>query len=469
MLIWLIIGLCMAEPSTPLVETNGRDSSVGWWLSFDDSNLNHVINVGLSEGPDVLMAMARLKQSEAIAAQQGALLSPVLTASWSSNTQPRDALGFGFGLSDTSFGPPTTPSTEEEDEETERFTTGTAGLGLNIPIDLWGKAWTAYKAAQEDARAISQEQKATRLALSVSLANAYYDWALAVDNLEVTKGQIETSEDLLAITTLQHSRGEATSLDVLLQDQQVASSQRNLPVSEIQVETTRQRLLVMMGQPSTESLSLSPSLVALEEGGQHNSSDLMISHPDVVAAAHRVEAAKRRHASTGRDIFPTLSVGGSLSRQLNYSSETEEWDDIDTWAVTTGASMTLFQGGRKLQALRGTQAGIIQAEQSLRQTQLKATQELDSAIITEQSQSVLYQSALRQYTAAEQAFLEGKRQYEAGLVPVLTVLSTQTNFYQAQSLLLQVRRDRLTARLQLISALGGIWPPNTSNTAGADQ
>lgn len=467
MIIWLLIGLGLAQPLSPQRAMDDHASSAGWWLSFDDSNLNHVISVGLSEGPDVLIAMARLKQSEAIAAQQGGLLSPVLTASWSSNTQPRDALGFGFGLSDTSFGPPTTPSTE--DEETERFTTGTAGLGLNIPIDLWGKAWTAYKAAQEDARAISQEQKATHLALSVSLANAYYDWALAVDNLEVTKGQIETSEDLLAITTLQHSRGEASSLDVLLQDQQVASSQRNLPVSEIMVETTRQRLLVMMGQPSTEGLSLSPSLVALDNGSHHNSSDLVTSHPDVVAATHRLEAAKRRHASTGRDIFPTLSVGGSLSRQLNYSSETEEWDDIDTWAVTTGASMTLFQGGRKLQALRGTQAGIIQAEQSLRQSQLMATQELDSALITEQSQSVLYQSALRQYTAAEQAFLEGRRQYEAGLVPVLTVLSTQTNFYQAQGLLLQVRRDRLSARLQLISALGGVWPPSTSIPAGVDQ
>lgn len=441
------------------------ESNTDWWRAVNDAQLKQCIEQGLSEAPDIHIAAARLRQAQSISAQQMSAFLPSLTASWSSNTQPRDALGFGFGLSSSSAIPGA--PVQEDNDETELFTSATASLGLNIPIDLWGRAWTAYRAAQADARASSSEQVATQLALSVSIASAYYDWAMRTESLQITEAQVETAEDLLNVATLQHDRGEGTALDVLQQRQQLAAARSQLPQAQLAERSSEQRLLVLMGRSPTEQLSLQAALPLPEVAASPAlSGDVLDAHPDLVAADERINAADRRLASSGRDFLPSLSLGSALQRQLNYSSETEEWDDIDTWNFTTGAQLTLFQGGRKFQVYRQNQAGLIQAEQGYRQRELRAQQDLENALQNMAIQAQLQAAALEQHSAAQKAFYEARHQYEQGVVPVLTVLNTQNAYYQAQLLELQSRRSAFAAILQLVSAAGGQWSPELKSVPG---
>ena len=60
--------------------------SVNWWLDSNDSQLVQCIEAGLSESPDIHIAMARLRQAQAISAQQISAFVPSITASWNSTT-----------------------------------------------------------------------------------------------------------------------------------------------------------------------------------------------------------------------------------------------------------------------------------------------------------------------------------------------------------------------------------------------
>ena len=143
----------------------------------------------------------------------------------------------------------------EESDETELFTAATASIGLNLPVDLWGRAWTAYRATQADALASAHEQSATELALSVSIASAFYDWAMNSENRRITEAQVETAEGLLNVAVLQYDRGEGSALDVLQQRQQVAAARSQLPQVQLSERTAEQRLLVLMGRSPTDTLS----------------------------------------------------------------------------------------------------------------------------------------------------------------------------------------------------------------------
>ena len=68
------------------------------------------------------------------------------------NTQPADALGFGFGLDNLDDLFPSNPNAPvEEDEESSLFTSGSMALQAGLPLDVWGSGLAGQQAAVLDA------------------------------------------------------------------------------------------------------------------------------------------------------------------------------------------------------------------------------------------------------------------------------------------------------------------------------
>ena len=132
MILYLSMALATAEENW---------EQINWWNDWPDQQLSDFIEEGLQSSPDVLITAARIEQAKAAAGQQRASFLPSVSASWSSNTQPRDALGFGFGLSSMDDLMPSIPGQEveeeEEDDTVDLFTAGTAALRMDIPLDVW--------------------------------------------------------------------------------------------------------------------------------------------------------------------------------------------------------------------------------------------------------------------------------------------------------------------------------------------
>jgi NodT family efflux transporter outer membrane factor (OMF) lipoprotein len=431
-----------------------------WWDLLGDEELAGLVERGISASPDARIAYARHLQSQAMANQQRAGFLPSAGLSWSSTTQPQDALGFGFGLSsmeDMFPGMPTEETEEEtEEEETELFTSGTAALRVDLPIDIWGRALRSWQAAEEDAEAAREQRTATELALAQSIAFSYMDIASAELRMDVAEEQLAAVQSLQELTLLMHERGEATALDLFQLEQQEASARAGIPLLSYQSELARQQLAVLLGE-SPRDLSVLPAKASIPVIGDSpgpSVSDLPGSRPDLRAAGRSVEAAKLRKAAAYRDLLPSLSIGGQVSRQSNLSDG--DWDSIETWAMSSGMSLTLFQGGAKQAALEAADAAVLSAEQSYRQALLRAEQELVSAQSGDLAQSEMLEARLIQQTAAKRAYDEARLRYVQGLSPFVNVVTAQQALQQSQLSLIAAKRDRAAARVQLFTAAGWI-------------
>ena len=420
---------------------------IKWWDVWPDQRLVEVIEDGLQSAPDVYIAQARVKQAQAAAGQQRAAFLPRVSASWSSNTQPRDALGFGFGLSSLDDLVPDIPGIEapEEEETSDLFTAGTAAVRLDVPLDIWGMGVSTYQAAQMEVLANSENQRSAMYALTVGIANAYYDLVQAQQQLTIINEQVRLTAHLLEVTQMRHERGEASVLDVLQQEQQLASIGTQVPRGQQQVQLAEQRLLVLLGKEPSGSIDINASFPQISSFAQQDLDRWMSARPDVLAAQYQVQSAEKRRYSAMVNFLPSLSVGGQLSRQANL---TDEWETLDAWGVSTGASMTLFQGGGKMEGLRSATASVAIAEQSLRQVNLRAQQELQQIQLTEETQRSIREASILQLDTATRAFEEAERQYVSGLVPITVLFATQQAYQQAQINDIQTQRDQVRTRLQ---------------------
>ena len=260
---------------------------------------------------------------------------------------------------------------------------------------------------------------------------------------------------LLEATTMRQQRGEATSLDVLQQRQQLASIETQVPRSVFGLKVAHQRLSLLIGENPSSAQEVASDFSMPQVISNLSREELLRLRPDVEAAQHRVNAAKKRRYSAMSSMFPSLSIGGQLSRQLNYSTKDEEWNSIDTYAFSTGVSITLFQGGARWANFQSAHAAERIAEENLRQTNLLAQQELLQTVENEESNKAILLAASNNLEASKLAFQEARNRYAEGLTPLLSLLTTQQSYLQAQLTYIQSQRDVLAGRLQTYRVLGG--------------
>jgi len=123
----------------------------GWWLRYNDPQLNRLIDEGIAGSPDMEAAAARFRTAQGIAQQAGGALSPSIDA---------------FGTSDFA-----------KIGDSKLISQGKAGLSFSFDLDLWGKNRAALAAATSDAEAAGYELAEARLALTTGIASTYADLA----------------------------------------------------------------------------------------------------------------------------------------------------------------------------------------------------------------------------------------------------------------------------------------------------
>ena len=424
---------------------------INWWASWPDKELIQIMDIGFSSAPDVRIAESRLIQAQAAAVQMRAGFLPSVSASISTNSQPSDALGFGFGLSsldDLIAGMPGQEPVEEEDDSSI-FTSATMALKIGLPLDVWGSGYSSYQAGRNDFYAAEAERRQALQILSFTIANTYYDVVLGQEQLAMLQGQERVFASILQTTELRHKRGEATVLDVLQQRQQ----QRSLETQRLQVEKmlrlNQLRLRTLLGVTPDYDLSFSMELPVLEEIPLEQKTDWIQTRPDFQSAQFRLQAAEKRKYAAFTQTLPQFSVGGQLSRQSNYQDDPDEpWNSLNAWAFNSSVSLTLFQGGGQMAKIRSANAAVVMAEENLRKIELQAKQEVEQILLNERIQFDWINAVNAQTAAARLAYQEAQNSYLQGRTPFVTVLSTQQSELPAEFTSLQQYREMIRVRLQ---------------------
>lgn len=425
-----------------------------WWSSFHDGELNRIVEEGLGDNYDVKSAQSRIDEADAVVTQQLAPLLPTVTWDTQGSMAPTETLGFQFGGIGAGgmMGPEPDPL---------YFTWSTA-LNARIDIDLSGRNVEAKRAAEHDAAAAEAELDAQRVALAGQIVNAYYDVVAAKQQLAAVQRQVSIAEQLLEVTELRFENGQANAVEVLQQKQQVASAQTLEPPAEATVKAYQQRLAVLLAEnPGTQYATPDELPEVGPAPALGSPDDLMRNRPELRAAQERLEGSRSRRKNANRQFAPTLSITGALGYQGFYLDSnapgSEPHRHQGFWNAGALLSVPLFQGGRNVGGVQKARAAENTAMYSLNQSTLRAVQEVEEAIVNEEGQRKAVAAWERNFESAKEAYEESRNRYAAGVGDYLSVLAAFDAARAAELNLINARRQLISARVRLYTALGDNW------------
>ena len=202
-----------------------------WWQAYDDPQLSQLIEEGLSSSPTLDEAAARVRRAQAVAEQAGSRMLPNVNATAQAG-ELRQSQNLGLP-------PGATPEGWND--------VGSASVGLDYDLDLWGRNRALLRGAMSEAEAAQADRAAARLALSTGIASAYAELL----RLGAVRDAAETNLRIRSDSTklIDARRAQGLENDAALQRELAGRATAAAEVAAVdeQIELTRNQLAALIG------------------------------------------------------------------------------------------------------------------------------------------------------------------------------------------------------------------------------
>ena len=201
-------------------------------------------------------------------------------------------------------------------------------------------------------------------------------------------------------------------------------------------------------------------------------SDLLARRPDIMQAEAVLRGANANIGAARAAFFPAISLTGELG---SASSALDRLFQAGSkqWSFAPSITLPIFNGGSLRASLDAAKLekdiNIAQYEKAI-QSAFREVADGLAARGTYDDQVV----SQERFTEAQQRRLDlSNMRFKSGVDPYLTVLTAQTDLYNAQQTLVSVRLARLTNLVDMYRFLGGGWiqrtgdPPRAAEDVGA--
>jgi NodT family efflux transporter outer membrane factor (OMF) lipoprotein len=404
-----------------------------FWAGFDAPELSALIAQGMAANQDLASAKARLAVARARLKTANSKLLPYLSAGVNgtkNTTVVGDILQSGL-----------LPSAE---------------LDVGYDLDLFGANRATRRGERARVKASAHDLAALRLSLSGEIARAYI--ALSSIDAELTtlgtqKGLVDNLARLIAIRTAEHESG---AFEAGLVVQQQASLLAQLEVLKENRQEILASLAVLIGQEPGQ-LQLTPiafNALTLPSLGEVQPSDLLARRPDVLAAADRLEGARFDEKAVRASRLPSVKL--SASGVIGIATG-------GGFAALASAGGTLFaalfQGGAITARNREAAAISDDALAAYRKAQLNGLREAVSGLAAQSSAQARERLWLLSIDAVGRSARVAQAAYLEGEVPINVVTDARANEVASRRALIEARRDRMNAAIDIYRAMGGAPAP----------
>jgi multidrug efflux system outer membrane protein len=427
-------------------------ADIGWREFFRDPRLRRLVELALTNNPDLRVAVLNVEQSRAQYRIQRAALFPEIDATGSGTRQrfPSDLSGTGKPLTSSQYS----------------LSLGTTAYEL----DLFGRVRSLKAEALENYFATVEARRSAQIALVAEVGNAYLLEHAVTEQLAVARQTLTAVRASYELTKRSYEAGVVSELDLRTAEGQVQTARSNVAAYEQQLAEAEHNLVLLVGRPLPKDLPPPQPLNSLDYLSDVPAglpSDLLQRRPDILAAEHQLKAANAGIGAARAAFFPTITLtasAGTASSQLaNLFAP-----GSGTWLFSPQITLPIFTAGRNFANLDAAKIGklieVANYEKAI-QTAFREVSDSLAARATVEVQldagETLVKAEQRRYELAEARFRQGVDSY-------LNVLSAQQNLYQAQENLIQFQFSRLSNLINLYQALGGGWR-EYSPQPGADQ
>ncbi len=333
------------------------------------------------------------------------------------------------------------------------------GLDFSWELDILGKLDDREQAALLEAAMSIENWREKRLDLVADITGQWFVLLENYQQLALIQKREQNLSNNLQIIEEGYKMGLNPSLDLHLARADFSAIEAKVIARRQEMRTETRKMEYLLGRyPETELLAagtLPLKMTAIPSGIP---ADILTRRPDILAAGHTLAAANLRVAESYKNRFPSLRLTGNYGTNSSELGQLVSGESV-VWSLFAGLAAPILDGGR-LEAMQGrSMARASETAAFFTDTVLIAFVEVENSLEAEQrltaQQDFLEQAADDSSRAENLAF----EQYQNGLVSYVTVLESERRAFDAQSTVLAIYNERIQNRIRLFLALGGDFPP----------
>ena len=418
-----------------------------WWTQIDDPLLDQYITTLRAQNLQLSQAAERLIQARAAVTAETGAYYPTLSASANAGRSFAPAT-IGTGRSYVNSYNPELSSTWE--------------------IDLFGRIRRSVEAADATYIASIYDREALLHSLIADLVSLRVEIAVNKRLLDLAKKNVKNREEIYGYIKNQYELGVAGSApqNVFQAEDNLTSAQSDVHTYERLLADAIYRFDVLLGQTpgTTNPLETEfPIIVPALDVPLCLPADLLDRRPDLRASELRIKAANADIGVAIADLFPTLSLSGSIGFT---SDSTNGLFNANQLAGSILGSITarLFQGGALRANIEIQESQARELTAAYAEDVLNALREVESGLKADRELVQELHNDKRSVEALRQAERIMYDRYRQGVESFQDYLNTQRNLYIAEQTLLSTQSTHWNARISLYLALGGDWVPENNMT-----
>lgn len=466
--------------TAPLATTQATDASDTlpdrWWSLYADPVLDALVEEALTHNSDVRVAAANLELAQAVLSEaRGALLPTTqvtggitygrgtvgqtgIGTAVGNNGGIGTGTGSGTGGGTGTGGSGTSTGTATTTNNTRTIYRG--GFQLSYEVDLFGRIRRSLEAARADVAAAEADRDAARVTIAAATTQAYFDTCLLGVRIDVARNSLRLVSQSYDITRRQVQLGAGSDYDiarigVLVEQTRAQAAQLEGLRGQALADLTR-----LLGRPAGDP---APAAVACRAGPRltrpiptGDGARLLARRPDVRAAERRLGADTARIGVATADLFPTVSLGGSVN------------------AVGTGINSATSRRGLSFGIgpliswffpnIVAARARIAQADATARASLARFDGTVVTALSEVQAALAVYDAEINRNRALSAAVANSRRAYDLsnvrvryGSISQLEQIDVQRDLVATEAALAESDATLGQAQVTLFRALGGGW------------
>lgn len=333
------------------------------------------------------------------------------------------------------------------------------GLNLSWEADIWGKIRNQKKAARAEYMRTAEAKKALQTTIVAAVSGGFYDLLMLDAQLDIAKKTLDLNDHTLFAVNLQYEAGQVSLLAKQQTEAQRLIAAQLVPELEKNIQLQENAISVLSGTfpEAKERASKLHSIVVKVRLSAGIPSQLLSRRPDVKGAELALKAANANVGITKAYLYPSLVItaAGGVS-----SFEASNWFTMPAslfGSVAGGITAPLLNSRRLRTQYEVAKLERDQAMIQFRQTVLTAVGEVSDALVKIDKQEQQYILASERAETLKKAASNADLLFKSGMATYIEVIFAQSNLLQAELELASVKKERLSANVELYRALGGGW------------
>ncbi len=400
-----------------------------WRSVFTDSQLQTLIEQGLTHNTNLLNAALNVKMVEAQLTAAKLAFVPSFT-----------------------FSPQATATSWDNNKAVQTYS---LPVQTSWSIDLFGNLLNAKRSTQMSLLATKDYQQVVQTGLISNIANMYYTLMMLDKQVEIVDNMASLTKDTWDMMKLQKELGRAKETSVQSAESSYYSVLAQATDLKRQIRETENSLSVLIGQPAQtisrnklEEQSL-PATFSTGVGIQ-----LLNNRPDVHYAEMSLAQCFYNTNQARSRFYPSITISGSGAYTNSGTTGVVNPGKM-LWSAVASLVQPIFAKGQLIAGLKVAKAQQEQAYNTWQNAVLSAGSEVSNALVLYNSSEEKSQLEQKQVESLTKNVEYTKMLFNEGSSTYLEVITAQQSLLNAQ--LSKVADDfyKMQAVVNLYYALGG--------------